>query len=47
MKELEQNSKTRRQALKMFALGSAGVLSLFDSPKVRAANYETPLMQKG
>jgi len=48
MKELENKSeKSRREALKLFAVGSVGFLSLFDSPKARAANYEAPSYARG
>jgi mannonate dehydratase len=48
MKEIEnKGGKSRREALKMVALGSAGLFSLFQSPKVRAANYETPNYVRG
>lgn len=49
MKNLEENaSSSRRDALKMLALGSsAGLLGLFGTEEARAANYETPSYQKG
>ncbi|MDO8992795.1 MAG: enolase C-terminal domain-like protein [Daejeonella sp.] len=49
MKNLEENaSSSRRDALKMLALGSsAGLLGLFGSAEANAANYETPNYQKG
>ncbi len=49
MKNLEENgSSSRRDALKMLALGSsAGLLGLFGTPKANAATYETPSYQKG
>ena len=49
MENLEENaSSSRRDALKMLALGSsAGLLGLFGTAEARAANYETPSYQKG
>ena len=49
MENLEENaSSSRRDALKMLALGSsAGLLGLFGTEEARAANYETPSYQKG
>ena len=49
MKNLEENaSSSRRDALKMLALGSsAGLLGLFGTEEARAATYETPSYQKG
>jgi mannonate dehydratase len=49
MENLEENaSASRRDALKMLALGSsAGLLGLFGTEEARAANYETPSYQKG
>ena len=39
---------SRRNAMKLLAAGStAGLLSLFDSPKARAERYETPQYAKG
>lgn len=41
-------SSTRRDALKMLAMGSsAGLLGLFGTPEANAATYETPSYQKG
>ena len=49
MKNLEENgASSRRDALKMLALGSsAGLLGLFGTPEANAATYETPSYQKG
>lgn len=49
MENLEENaSSSRRDALKMLALGSsAGLLGLFGTEEARAATYETPSYQKG
>lgn len=49
MKNLEENgASSRREALKMLALGSsAGLLGLFGTPEANAATYETPNYQKG
>jgi mannonate dehydratase len=47
-KSEEQLSSSRRNALKMLAVGStAGLFGLFDSQKAQAAMYETPAYQKG
>ncbi len=43
-----QSETTRRDALKMLALGSsAGLLGLFGTPEARAAAYETPSYARG
>ena len=48
MKDPNQLEDSRRNALKMIALGSsAGLLGLFNSPRANAETYETPSYQKG
>ncbi|MBO9613500.1 MAG: starvation-sensing protein RspA [Dyadobacter sp.] len=47
-KKENPTENSRRNAMKMLAAGStAGLLSLFDSPKARAERYETPQYAKG
>lgn len=46
--ELTRTDESRRNALKMLAVGSsAGLLGLFGTPEANAAVYETPSYQKG
>jgi len=48
MKESNPLETSRRNAMKMIALGSsAGLLGLFSSPRANAETYETPSYQKG
>jgi len=48
MKDSKSLETSRRNAMKMIALGSsAGLLGLFNSPKANAETYETPSYQKG